>query len=134
MRLRFEAVAEAEPGDKWCGLFERHWAAYKSWFLSEGNAARPSYRTRPMLLIFLLAAFLSNVFLLLNLLMLSFGSWFWTALIIKFLLEGLVMGIGANKFQQMRVLHLFPLWFILQPVYIPVVALGGMLIKHVWKP
>lgn len=50
MHLRFEAVAETEPDGKWLGLFERHWAQYKTWFLSEGDAARPSFlRSRSML-------------------------------------------------------------------------------------
>ena len=40
MQIRFEAVAEAEPGAKWQGLFQRHWGAYQTWFLSEGDARR----------------------------------------------------------------------------------------------
>ncbi len=43
MRLHFEALAEHEPGSKWTGLFERHWAEYQAWFLSQGDAARPTY-------------------------------------------------------------------------------------------
>jgi len=50
MQLHFEAVAETEPGSVWLGLFERHWAVYQTWFLSEGDAQRPSYlQTRRML-------------------------------------------------------------------------------------
>ncbi len=49
MQLQFEAVAETQPGSKWLGLFERHWAVYQTWFLSEGDAQRPSYlQTRRM--------------------------------------------------------------------------------------
>ncbi len=50
MQIRFEAVAEAEPGAKWQGLFQRHWGAYQTWFLSEGDARRPSFlQSRRML-------------------------------------------------------------------------------------
>ena len=45
----FEAIAEAKPGDVWRAHFERHWESYRSWFLSQGDADRPSYlesRTR----------------------------------------------------------------------------------------
>ena len=50
MRLQYEALAEPEPGPKWQGLFERHWEAYKTWFLSEGDAQRPTYlKSRRML-------------------------------------------------------------------------------------
>lgn len=50
MRLRFEAVTESEPGRAWLGVFQRHWGAYKSWFLSEGEGRRASYlHSRKML-------------------------------------------------------------------------------------
>jgi predicted choloylglycine hydrolase len=50
MHLRFRAVREAEPGSKWLDLVESHWAAYESWFLSEGETNRPSFlKTRRML-------------------------------------------------------------------------------------
>jgi len=34
---------------------------------------------------------------------------------------------------QLNALALYPLWFLLQPVYIPITAIGGLLIKHEWK-
>lgn len=45
MEIVFEAIAEDRPGPKWQALFERHWPAYKQWFLSEGEKARPYYLT-----------------------------------------------------------------------------------------
>ncbi len=39
----FEAIDEAEPGDRWRSHFLRHWDGYREWFLSQGDAARPSY-------------------------------------------------------------------------------------------
>lgn len=41
--LTFEAFEELEPGPAWQTLFERHWPRYRTWFLSEGEAARTSY-------------------------------------------------------------------------------------------
>lgn len=41
--LTFEAVDEPQPGPAWHALFARHWPRYRSWFLSEGEAARTSY-------------------------------------------------------------------------------------------
>ena len=43
MHLTFESVSESRPGEKWKALFEKHWPAYKRWFLSEGDEARPTY-------------------------------------------------------------------------------------------
>lgn len=43
--LTFQALAEASPGPRWQALFERHWPGYMAWFLSEGEAARPTWLT-----------------------------------------------------------------------------------------
>ena len=41
----FRAMQELEVGPKWQAHFEEHWPAYREWFLSEGEEARPSYAT-----------------------------------------------------------------------------------------
>lgn len=41
--LTFEAIAEASPGALWQSQFERRWPAYRSWLLSRGDDAVPSY-------------------------------------------------------------------------------------------
>ena len=41
----FRAVEEPQPGAKWQAVFEEKWPHYKTWFLREGEAARPSYAT-----------------------------------------------------------------------------------------
>ena len=43
MERIFEAIQENLPGPKWRSLFQKHWPAYKRWFLSEGDKARPFY-------------------------------------------------------------------------------------------
>ncbi len=39
----FEAVEESLPGTQWQALQRRLWPLYQTWFLSEGDSARPSY-------------------------------------------------------------------------------------------
>lgn len=41
----FRAVEELELGLAWHAVFEERWPHYKTWFLREGEAARPSYAT-----------------------------------------------------------------------------------------
>jgi len=41
----FTAVDEAAPGEKWQALFRRFWPAYRTWYLQEGDSARPGYLT-----------------------------------------------------------------------------------------
>jgi predicted choloylglycine hydrolase len=51
VRLTFAAVAEPQPGPAWRARFERSWPGYRSWYLRDGDAARPSYAdARRMLL------------------------------------------------------------------------------------
>jgi predicted choloylglycine hydrolase len=39
------SIHEDAPDRKWQALFDQHWPAYKTWFLSEGQRARPGYVT-----------------------------------------------------------------------------------------
>jgi predicted choloylglycine hydrolase len=44
MEMIWRAIHEAQPSSKWAGLFAEYWPAYKQWWLSEGEWARPTYR------------------------------------------------------------------------------------------
>jgi predicted choloylglycine hydrolase len=44
-QLEFEAVEELQPGDGWRERFEAMWPTYRTWYLQEGEAARPRYAT-----------------------------------------------------------------------------------------
>jgi predicted choloylglycine hydrolase len=41
----FRALGELELGPAWQAVFDEKWRHYKTWFLREGEAARPSYAT-----------------------------------------------------------------------------------------
>ena len=43
--LALESVEELEPGAKWRERFEAMWPGYRSWYLREGEAARPDLAT-----------------------------------------------------------------------------------------
>lgn len=98
------------------------------------NAATPTYIQQPLLFIFLLTAFMSNFMLLTNLLLLNLTLIFWAAMGLKLIIEALTLALGAWRFGRPAVLLLFPLWFLIQPVYIPLAGLGGIIAKQVWKP
>jgi predicted choloylglycine hydrolase len=50
--LAFESLREPLPGERWQGAFKRFWPAYRSWYVREGEAARPPLeRGRQMLAI-----------------------------------------------------------------------------------
>ncbi|SLN61457.1 C45 family autoproteolytic acyltransferase/hydolase [Oceanibacterium hippocampi] len=43
MNLTFSALSDDATGAVWRQLFERSWPAYRRWYLSEGEEARPTY-------------------------------------------------------------------------------------------
>ncbi len=43
MRIEFRALAEAEPGPLWAGLFHQSWPHYHRWWSQAGVEARPTY-------------------------------------------------------------------------------------------
>jgi predicted choloylglycine hydrolase len=43
--LAFEAIEELEPGNRWRASHEAMWPAYRTWYLKEGDSARPDLAT-----------------------------------------------------------------------------------------
>ena len=43
MTLLIEAIAEDLPGEKWRRIFDRHWPAYRRWFLQNGISKPATY-------------------------------------------------------------------------------------------
>ncbi len=91
-------------------------------------------KNKPWFFTFLVSAFLSNLILLISALAGWFSVFFWSAVIIKFLAEGLVLLAGARRFGYWSLLAIYPLWFLAQPVYISYVGLRGLQGKFSWKP
>jgi len=96
--------------------------------------SRGTHRNNPLFFTFLLSAFLSNAMILTLAVLGAWGPAFFTPLAIKFLVEGLVLILGARKFNFASVLWLYPFWFVLQPPYITYVGLKGLRGKFTWKP
>ena len=53
---------------------------------------------------------------------------------VKFLGDALVIYAGASKFKTSFPSIMFILWSIIQPIYIPVIGLGGLIGRYSWKP
>ena len=45
MNLDIYSISEKKAGKKWQKLFQKHWPAYKAWFLSKENAHTPDLKT-----------------------------------------------------------------------------------------
>lgn len=91
-------------------------------------------QTRPLFLVFLTSAFLTNLIILGSLLYLSATAGFLALIFfLKLLCEGLVIRAGGRRFQEPVMLSTFLIWSLLQPIYIPIVGLAGWLGRFTWK-
>lgn len=45
LQLNFSSISESKPGHKWQTLFQKHWPAYKAWFVSKGVVYNPDLKT-----------------------------------------------------------------------------------------
>ena len=96
--------------------------------------SRGMEKTDPLFFGFLLSAFISNALLLVSILFGLTGIAFWLSAALKFLGEGAVMILGARRFNYWALLPVYPIWFIIQPIYITFVGLMGLRGKYSWKP
>ena len=85
----------------------------------------------PLFFSFLASAFITNTLMIPGLFLVS-SEVFLIIIGLKFCLELAVIMLGLNSLGRIRDLWLFPVWFLLQPLYIPVVGVAGQLSKIKW--
>lgn len=96
--------------------------------------SRRLQQTKPLFLLFLISAFITNLAILLSgLLPQLLAVSALTLFLMKYFMEGIVIATGKSQFQQSVTLGAFTLWSIIQPVYIPLVGLLGLMGKFRWK-
>ena len=87
----------------------------------------------PLFFTFLLSAFVLNATLLIHCLSFGLSLLFLSVIGIKFILEFFVVAVGFSKIDRQQDLWMFLPWFLLQPLYIPVMGIAGLLGKVSWK-
>lgn len=95
--------------------------------------SRGLYRKDPLFFSFLASAFLLNLAILLHVLTLHFTPVLILMLMVKFGLEQSVLMLGLRMNHRLQDLWLFPVYFFLQPFYIPVMGISGLVGKVSWK-
>lgn len=123
--LSAESFTQTAPEKSIRGFLNQHirWASNSS--LAIGR--------KPAFFLFLLSAFLGNLFLLSSLLFPTLQFVFPIAFGIKFFCEGLVVFTGASRLQQEVNLSTYVLWSLVQPIYIPLMGICGLMGKFRWK-
>lgn len=82
---------------------------------------------------FLLAAFALNLAILLQVLSLKVTPLFILILIVKACIEFLTLWLGLKIMDRSRDAWMFPVYFLLQPIYIPIMGISGLIGKVTWK-
>ena len=87
--------------------------------------------TSPLFFCFLISAFATNANILISMI-LSFNISM-ILIVMKFLLEGIVLYIGAKLFLTKISFISYTVWSLTQPLYITLVGIGGLIGKFTWK-
>jgi len=95
--------------------------------------SRGLHRKDPLFFAFLVSAFVLNTALLLQILSLQATPLFLVIVAIKFCLELTILMIGLQKMDRISDAWVFLLYFLLQPIYIPIMAVAGLFGKVTWK-
>ena len=95
--------------------------------------SRGLHRKDPLFFVFLASAFVLNTALLLQILSLQISPLFLLVVGIKFCVEIAILLIGLKKMDRLADIGVFLLWFIIQPFYIPVMGISGLVGKVPWK-
>jgi len=95
--------------------------------------SRGLHRKDPLFFVFLASAFVLNTAILLQLMSLQLSPLFLSIVGIKFCIEIIIVLIGLQKMNRLSDVGVFPLWFMLQPLYIPIMGISGLIGKVSWK-
>ncbi len=95
--------------------------------------SRGLHHKDPLFFSFLASAFLLNTAILLQVLSLQIPFWFLWIVGFKFFIELTILIIGLQKMGRLSDIWLFPLYFLIQPVYIPIMGISGLFGKVTWK-
>ena len=93
--------------------------------------SKQNLRSNPQFFVFLLSAFLANCSIMFS--FIYFSGLSIILFLIKFFLEAFVIFIGTRLFLTPVSSLTYIIWNIIQPVYIPIVGVAGLIGKYSWK-
>ena len=93
--------------------------------------SKSTFKSNPLFFGFLLSAFIANCCILYSIIVPSSLSIF--LFTIKFFLEAFVIFIGSRLFLTSVSIAAYIIWNLVQPIYIPIVGISGLIGKYSWK-
>ena len=92
--------------------------------------SKANYKKNPLFFSFLMISFIENLLILVSLFFALKAYFIWG---LKIILDSLVILFGAKLFERSFDFKTYLFWAALQPIYIPIIGVLGLLNKFSWK-
>ncbi len=125
------AVFNYDPNSFVSTLPKNSFPSYLNQRIRWSSNSKQNLRSNPQFFVFLLSAFLANCSIMFGLI--YFSGLSIVLFLIKFFLEAFVIFIGTRLFLTPVTSLTYIIWNIIQPVYIPIVGVAGLIGKYSWK-
>ena len=125
------AVFNYDPNSFVSTLPKNSFPGYLNQRIRWSSNSKQNLRSNPQFFVFLLSAFLANCSIMFGLI--YFSGLSIVLFLIKFFLEAFVIFIGTRLFLTPVTSLTYIIWNIIQPVYIPIVGVAGLIGKYSWK-
>ena len=125
------AVFNYDPSSFVSTLPKNSFPSYINQRIRWSSNSKQNLRSNPRFFVFLLSAFLANCSVMFGLI--YFSGLSIVLFLIKFFLEAFVIFIGTRLFLTPVSSLTYIIWNIIQPVYIPIVGVAGLIGKYSWK-
>jgi len=112
-------------------LPKKSFTSYMNQRIRWSSNSKQNLRSNPQFFVFLLSAFLANCSIMFS--FIYFSSTSIIIFFIKFFLEAFIIFIGGRLFLTPVSSLTYIMWNVIQPVYIPVMGVAGLIGKYSWK-
>ena len=125
------AIFNYDSGSFVTTLPKNSFISYLNQRIRWSSNSKQNLKSNPQFFVFLLSAFLANCSIMFGLI--YFSGLSMVLFLIKFFLEAFVIFIGTRLFLTPVSSLTYIIWNIIQPVYIPIVGVAGLIGKYSWK-
>ena len=125
------AIFNYNPNSFVTTLPKKSFISYLNQRIRWSSNSKQNLRSNPQFFVFLLSAFLANCSIMFSFIYFSGVSFI--LFLTKFSLEAFIIFIGTRLFLTPISFLTYIMWNIIQPIYIPIMGIAGLIGKYSWK-
>ena len=125
------AIFNYNPSSFVSTLPKNSFTSYLNQRIRWSSNSKQNLRSNPQFFVFLLSTFLANCSIIFS--FIYFPSISFILFLIKFFLEAFIIFIGTRLFLTPVSSLTYIMWNVIQPVYIPIMGIAGLIGKYSWK-